>query len=184
MIPYSLEIDPQSVDVNVHPTKREVHFLNEDAIVERVCNVAQEKLHDKSQSRSYPTQVRGGRHPKRGRTNPNPRRYSLRIKERRWILTNLVTLGTMNLAHRESTPSVGATFKPVGLVQIVYYRNNCVLGIQEEGRSEELHQNFRYGSHFGFDVPSYPLQQGSTPSPTTTPTQKAGRSRGKRRSRG
>jgi len=54
----SLEIDPQSVDVNVHPTKREVHFLNEDAIVERVCNVAQERLLNKSQSRSYPTQVR------------------------------------------------------------------------------------------------------------------------------
>jgi len=62
MIPRSLEIDPQSVDVNVHPTKREVHFLNEDAIVERVCNVAQEKLLNKSQSRSYPTQVRDGSH--------------------------------------------------------------------------------------------------------------------------
>ena len=58
----SLEIDPQSVDVNVHPTKREVHFLNEDAIVERVCNVAQERLLAKSQSRSYPTQVRDGDH--------------------------------------------------------------------------------------------------------------------------
>lgn len=58
----SLEIDPQSVDVNVHPTKREVHFLNEDAIVDRVCNVAQEKLLSKSQSRSYPTQVRDGDH--------------------------------------------------------------------------------------------------------------------------
>ena len=58
----SLEIDPQSVDVNVHPTKREVHFLNEDAIVERVCNVAQERLLNKSQSRSYPTQVRDGDH--------------------------------------------------------------------------------------------------------------------------
>ena len=48
------------MDVNVHPTKREVHFLNEDAIVERVCNVAQEKLLNKSQSRSYPTQVCDG----------------------------------------------------------------------------------------------------------------------------
>lgn len=60
VVPRSLEIDPQSVDVNVHPTKREVHFLNEDAIVERVCNVAQERLLNKSQSRSYPTQVRDG----------------------------------------------------------------------------------------------------------------------------
>ena len=60
MVPHSLEIDPQSVDVNVHPTKREVHFLNEDAIVERVCNVAQDRLLDKSQSRSYPTQVSNG----------------------------------------------------------------------------------------------------------------------------
>lgn len=60
MIHRSLEIDPQSVDVNVHPTKREVHFLNEDTIVERVCNVAQEKLINKSQSRSYPTQVGDG----------------------------------------------------------------------------------------------------------------------------
>ena len=60
MIFCSLEIEPQSVDVNVHPTKREVHFLDEDAIVERVCNVAQEKLLNKSQSRSYPTQVRDG----------------------------------------------------------------------------------------------------------------------------
>jgi len=58
----SLEIDPQSVDVNVHPTKREVHFLNEGAIVERVCNIAQERLLNKSQSRSYPTQVRDGDH--------------------------------------------------------------------------------------------------------------------------
>jgi hypothetical protein len=57
VISCSLEIDPQSVDVNVHPTKREVHFLNEDVIVERVCNVTQEKLLNKSQSRSYPTQV-------------------------------------------------------------------------------------------------------------------------------
>lgn len=38
----SLEIIPQNLDVNVHPTKREVRFLNEDEIIEWVCG----QLHD------------------------------------------------------------------------------------------------------------------------------------------
>ncbi|CAL1709149.1 unnamed protein product [Somion occarium] len=53
----SLQIDPESIDVNVHPTKREVRFLNEDAIIERICNKLQETLVNQSQSRVYEYQT-------------------------------------------------------------------------------------------------------------------------------
>ncbi|KAI0360593.1 DNA mismatch repair protein MutL [Trametes cingulata] len=58
----SLQIDPRSVDVNVHPTKKEVHFLNEDAIIERIADTVQEALIGQSQSRvfEYQTLSTGG----------------------------------------------------------------------------------------------------------------------------
>ncbi|KAG8970722.1 DNA mismatch repair protein [Tulasnella sp. 419] len=49
----SLVIEPSQVDVNVHPTKREVHFMNEDEIVQAVANAVQEKLTEQSSSRSF-----------------------------------------------------------------------------------------------------------------------------------
>ncbi|KAF8589138.1 DNA mismatch repair protein MutL [Ramaria rubella] len=58
----SLHIDPCSVDVNVHPTKREVHFLDEENITQRVCDAIQEALVASSGSRTfqYQTLLTGG----------------------------------------------------------------------------------------------------------------------------
>ncbi|XP_067837466.1 DNA mismatch repair protein Mlh1 [Heptranchias perlo] len=53
----SLEILPQNVDVNVHPTKYEVHFLHEDSIIESVQQHVESKLLGSNSSRTYFTQT-------------------------------------------------------------------------------------------------------------------------------
>nr|KAG5687005.1 hypothetical protein BaRGS_003565 [Batillaria attramentaria] len=49
----SLEILPQNVDVNVHPTKHEVHFLHEEAIIASVQGAIETKLLSANTSRTF-----------------------------------------------------------------------------------------------------------------------------------
>ncbi|TRY77943.1 hypothetical protein TCAL_10900 [Tigriopus californicus] len=52
----SLEIAPENVDVNVHPTKHEVHFLHQDEIVESIQQAVDAKLLGSNTSRTFLTQ--------------------------------------------------------------------------------------------------------------------------------
>lgn len=53
----ALEIEPHRLDVNVHPTKREVHFLDEDEIISEIVNAIQLRLTEADVSRSFKTQT-------------------------------------------------------------------------------------------------------------------------------
>ncbi|KAF9339200.1 DNA mismatch repair protein [Linnemannia elongata] len=53
----SLEMDPRNVDVNVHPTKREVHFMNEEEVIATICEAIQDRLCDANVSRNFLTQT-------------------------------------------------------------------------------------------------------------------------------
>lgn len=53
----NLEIEPQRVDVNIHPTKREVNFLNEEEIIEAICSEIRDQLSAVDSSRTYLTQT-------------------------------------------------------------------------------------------------------------------------------
>ena len=53
----ALTVKPENIDVNIHPTKQQVHFLYEDFIVERVCKTLSSSLSQNNCSKSFMTQV-------------------------------------------------------------------------------------------------------------------------------
>jgi DNA mismatch repair protein MLH1 len=53
----SIEIVPCNVDVNVHPTKHEVHFLHEDLIISGIQKCVEARLLSCNESRTYYTQA-------------------------------------------------------------------------------------------------------------------------------
>ncbi|KAF4027488.1 DNA mismatch repair protein Mlh1 [Phytophthora infestans] len=52
----SMELPPRNIDVNVHPTKREVHFLHEEDIVDSISQAIEKQLKGSNESRSFSVQ--------------------------------------------------------------------------------------------------------------------------------
>ncbi|KAL7998995.1 putative ribosomal protein S5 domain 2-type [Plasmopara halstedii] len=51
-----MELPPRNIDVNVHPTKREVHFLHEEDIIDSISQALEKQLKGSNESRSFSVQ--------------------------------------------------------------------------------------------------------------------------------
>jgi DNA mismatch repair protein MLH1 len=53
----SIVLPPEHVDVNVHPTKREVSLLNQEVIIEKIQSVVESKLRNSNEARTFQEQI-------------------------------------------------------------------------------------------------------------------------------
>ncbi|WOL12698.1 DNA mismatch repair protein MLH1 isoform X3 [Canna indica] len=53
----SIEFPPEHVDVNIHPTKREVSLLNQESLIETIQTAVEYKLINNNTTRTFQTQV-------------------------------------------------------------------------------------------------------------------------------
>ncbi|CAI5728312.1 unnamed protein product [Peronospora destructor] len=48
-----MELPPRNIDVNIHPTKEEIHFLHEEDIVDSISQAVEQQLKGSNESRSF-----------------------------------------------------------------------------------------------------------------------------------
>eukprot|EP00899_Mesostigma_viride_P028828 jgi/Mesvir1/912/Mv17473-RA.2 len=96
----SLSLPPAEVDVNVHPTKKEVNFLNHEKVVEAVQQLVEASLLNSNSSRTFATQsllpgasqpLTGSNHdtgPKNGKAPTKPAGMSQKTLEYKLVRTD------------------------------------------------------------------------------------------------